>query len=54
MNNLISNSIDSYENNAGEIGILIEKEKDIVKFKVTDYGKGIPKDVRKKLLKEIL
>ena len=38
MNNLISNSIDSYENNPGEIDILIKKEKDIVKFKVT-HGK---------------
>lgn len=54
MNNLISNSIDSYENNPGEIDILIKKEKDIVKFKVTDYGKGVPKDVRKKLLKNII
>lgn len=54
MNNLISNSIDSYENNPGEIDILIEKEKDIVKFKVTDYGKGMPKDVMKKLLKNII
>ena len=54
MNNFISNSIDSYQNNPGKIDISIDKEGDVVKFKVTDYGEGMPETVRKKLLKNII
>lgn len=54
MNNLISNSIDSYKGEPGEISVLIDKEEDALRLKVIDYGKGIPETVRKKLLKNII
>ncbi|MDQ2087620.1 HAMP domain-containing sensor histidine kinase [Herbivorax sp. ANBcel31] len=54
MNNFISNSIESYKGDAGKIDILIDKEDDMVKFKITDYGSGIPENIRKKLLKNVI
>jgi len=54
MNNLISNSIESYNGKEGKIDLLISKNTQEVEIVIRDYGSGIPENVRKKLLKEMI
>lgn len=54
MNNLISNSIESYNGETGKIDVLIDKKGRSLEILIRDYGCGIPEDVKKKLLKEMI
>jgi two-component system NtrC family sensor kinase len=54
LNNLISNSIESYNGNPGKIDIVIYKKLNNVEIEVRDYGCGIPEKVKNKLLKEMI
>jgi len=56
INNLISNAIDSYENEKnGVIEIKIEKKlTDKIDIIVKDYGKGIREDIKNKLFKQMI
>ena len=55
INNLILNSIDSYEGRTNEtIEIVIDKEDNNLVISVIDNGKGIPKSIQNKIFKEII
>lgn len=55
INNLILNSIDSYEGKTNQIiEIVIYKEKNNLIISVIDNGKGIPKSIQNKIFKEII
>lgn len=55
INNLIMNSIDSYEGKTNQmIDILIEEVDKNLEISVTDTGKGIPKNIQNKIFKEII
>lgn len=54
MNNLISNSIEAYNGKEGKIDLLISKNGQELEIVVKDYGSGIPENVKKKLLKEMI
>ncbi|MFZ5988818.1 MAG: sensor histidine kinase, partial [Bacillota bacterium] len=54
MNNLISNSIESYNGETGKVDVLIDKKGRSLEILIRDYGCGIPEDVKKKLLKEMI
>ncbi|MDP4181292.1 MAG: hybrid sensor histidine kinase/response regulator [Bacillota bacterium] len=53
LNNIIINAAQSYEN-GGEIDFIIEEQKNTIKFTVKDCGKGIPDNIKEKLLKEMV
>lgn len=52
ISNLINNAL--RYGNGKEIKVRIEKEKNIVKFSVTDHGIGIPKDLLEKIFEKFL
>lgn len=54
LNNLISNSIQSFNGNPGQIDIVIYKRLNNIEIEVRDYGSGIPGKVKNKLLKEMI
>ncbi len=56
LNNLISNSVDSYENKKdGIIEIIIERKlSDKIAITVKDYGRGIKDEVKDKLFKQMI
>lgn len=54
IDNVIMNGIQAYEGNIGEIDFEIRKEGKNVQFILRDYGKGIPKEIEKKLFKEMI
>jgi len=55
INNMISNSIQAYEGKTDEdIDFSIYKEKNNVVISIKDYAKGIPPEVQKKLLREMV
>lgn len=55
INNLILNSIDSYQGKTNQtIEIIIYKENDNLIISVVDNGKGIPKSIQNKIFKEII
>ena len=54
LNNLISNSIEAYNGENGDIDLLISKKGQEIGIMVKDYGEGIPEKVKKKLLKEMI
>lgn len=55
INNIILNSIQAYEDQGGAIDLTIEKrENNKIVFTITDYASGIPEDVQKKLLQEMV
>ena len=55
INNLILNSIDSYEGRTNEtIEIVIDKKDNNLVISVIDNGKGIPKSIQNKIFKEII
>lgn len=54
LNNIITNSMHSYDDKGGEIELsVIEKGKDI-EFIIKDYGKGIYKEVQERIFKEMV
>lgn len=54
MNNLISNAIESYNGKEGKIDLSISKKGQEMDILLKDYGCGIPENVKKKLLKEMI
>jgi anti-sigma regulatory factor (Ser/Thr protein kinase) len=54
MNNLILNAIGSYAGMGGKIEIVIRSQKPYIEFRVRDRGMGIPKQVSKKIFKEMV
>jgi nitrogen-specific signal transduction histidine kinase len=54
MNNLILNAIGSYAGMGGKIEIVIRSQKPYIEFSVRDRGMGIPKQVSKKIFKEMV
>lgn len=55
LNNLISNGIQAYGGEPNKsIELNIENSDDILTIKITDYGAGIPDEVKDKLFKEII
>lgn len=55
INNLIMNSIDSYEGKTNQIiEVVIDKKENNLIISVIDNGKGIPKSIQNKIFKEII
>lgn len=54
MNNLISNSIEAYNGEGGEIDLIVKKNSANLEIVVKDYGCGIPEKVKGKLLKSMI
>ena len=55
VNNLLTNSIQSYANPKGEsIELKVKLNNNNIIISVTDYGNGIPKDVQEKLFKSMI
>ncbi len=54
LNNLISNSIEAYNGEDGDIDLVIGKRGQELEIMVRDFGEGIPEKVKKKLLKEMI
>ena len=55
INNLISNSIQSYNSKTNEkIDLILSNTEDTLNISITDYGCGIPEDIRKSLFKEMI
>mgnify|MGYP000864631983 CR=1 FL=1 len=54
MNNLISNSIESYNGESGKIDLVIQKKADNIEIVVKDYGCGMPDKVKEKVLKSMI
>lgn len=52
--NIISNSIQSYEGRPGEVNLLISKNDAGINFVFRDFGKGIPDDIQPRLFKEMV
>lgn len=54
MNNLIVNAIQAYGTTGGIIDLKISREPGKVIFIITDYGRGIPKEIQSRLFKEMV
>jgi C4-dicarboxylate-specific signal transduction histidine kinase len=55
INNLISNSIQSYQGEPNKnIDLEVTNKKNKLLIKITDYGMGIPEELKDKLFKEIV
>lgn len=54
INNLITNSIESYDGKAGIIDLIILQEGTTLQLCIRDFGNGIPEEVQKKLFKEMI
>ena len=55
INNLISNSIQSYNSKTNEkIDLILSNTEDTLNISITDYGCGIPEDIQKSLFKEMI
>ncbi len=54
LNNLIINSVESYEGKGGNIDFIITNSDRTVEFIIKDYGSGIPEDIKRKLFKEMV
>lgn len=52
--NIISNSIQSYEGLAGKVDLLVSRDDEEINFVFRDHGKGIPDDVQPRLFKEMV
>lgn len=53
-NNLISNAIESYDNDSGIIEFEISKQDNFIVFSVSDKGKGMPVNIQNKLFKKMI
>ncbi len=54
MNNLISNSIESYNGESGKIDLIIQKYANNIEIVVKDYGCGMSDKIKEKLLKSMI
>lgn len=54
MNNLISNSIESYNGQVGKVDLIISRKANNLEIVEKDYGCGIPDNVKEKLLKSMI
>jgi signal transduction histidine kinase len=53
-NNLIINAIQSYSDQGGKIEFKVTKRDHKIQFTIQDYGKGMPPEVKTRLLKEMV
>lgn len=54
LNNLVVNAIQSYEQQGGNIDLIVEQSTHELEFIVRDYGKGIPLSIQNILFKEMV
>ncbi|HOM03502.1 MAG TPA: sensor histidine kinase [Acetivibrio sp.] len=54
MNNIITNSIESYNGRGGKIDIIFNRKGHNLEITLRDYGCGIPESVKNKLFKEMV
>lgn len=54
LNNLISNSIEAYNGEGGKVDLIISRKGDNIEIVERDYGCGIPENIRRRLLKEMI
>ena len=55
INNMISNAIQCYNGKPDEkIDMVIDRQENNIVISITDYGSGLPKEVEKKLFKEMI
>ena len=54
INNILSNSIESYKKKGGQIYFNINLENNNVVFSIKDFGTGIQKNIQEKLFKEMI
>jgi len=52
--NLIINAIHAYEGKSGDIDFIIKKDDNNIVFMLRDYGKGIRRDIKDRLFKEMV
>ena len=52
--NIISNSIQSYEGLSGNVNLIVSKNEEEINFVFQDFGKGIPDDIQPRLFKEMV
>jgi two-component system, NtrC family, sensor histidine kinase HupT/HoxJ len=52
--NIIINSIQSYEGRSGKVDLLVSKNEEEINFVFQDYGKGISDDIQPRLFKEMV
>jgi len=52
--NIISNSIQSYEGRPGKIDLIVSKNDEEINFLFQDFGRGIPDDIQPRLFKEMV
>ncbi len=53
-NNLIINAIQSYDGAGGKIEFKVIKQDHRIRFTIKDYGKGMPPEVKNRLLREMI
>ncbi len=54
INNLIINAQEAYTDTGGRIDLSIAEKHDAVEIAVTDYGQGIPEEVKKRIFNEMI
>lgn len=54
LDNIIINAIQAYEGKNGTIELYIESKKESILFAIKDYAKGIPENIKGRLLKEMV
>lgn len=50
LSNLINNAVDALENTGGKVDLTLEANNEWVKIKICDNGKGMPKEVKDKIM----
>lgn len=54
INNLITNAIEAYAGESGEIDFTITQKDNMIQFEIRDYASGMSTDVKNKLFKEMI
>lgn len=54
LNNLVSNSIEAYNGEGGKVDLIISRKGNNLEIVEKDYGCGIPENVRRRLLNEMI
>lgn len=54
LNNIVINALESYHGKGGTVELTIELQGSYIKFTIKDNGKGIPKEISRKIFKEMI